>query len=78
MEVAVGEEREVNSILVAIGGDLLRLVKLADYTDEVNALLVERVIKFGQHRPIPLGQWAGGMEKGETDGFTVAAEQVSK
>ena len=68
----------MNRILVAVRGNLLRLVKLADYTDEVNALLVERRIKFGEHRPIPLGQGAGGVEEGEADGLAVVAEQVSE
>ena len=77
-EVAVGDEREVNRILIAVSGDLLRLIKLADHAHEADALLVKLRGQFGEHRSVPLSQRAGGVEERVADGLPIAAEQVGE
>jgi len=78
VEVTVGEKGEVDGILVAVAGDLLRLVKLADHTHEVDPLLVELLVELGKNRRIPLCERTGGMEKGVADGLSVALKQIGK
>ena len=77
-EVAVGGKRKVDRILVAIAGDFLNLIELADHPHKADPLRIKLVGQFGEHGPIPLGQRAGGMEEREADGLPIAAEQVGE
>ena len=64
----------MDRILVAVGGDLFRSIKLTDHTDKADSLWIKLVGQFSKHGAISLGQRAGRMEERETDGLPIAHE----